>query len=175
MSREKRNIVFIGFMGTGKTTIARELSKAIGCRFVDSDKIISEESGMTVEEIFETLGEEIFRKIEREVIKNISNLENAVISVGGGAVVDPENVFNLRKNGILILLTASPETILANISKSETRPLLKKANVLEEIKQLLKKREEAYKNYDYEISVDNLSVEEVLNRAIKLLKENNYI
>lgn len=175
MNRRERNIVFIGFMGTGKTTIARELSKVIGCRFVDSDKIISEESGMTVEEIFETLGEEIFRKIEREVIKNISNLENAVISVGGGAVVDPENVFNLRKNGILILLTASPETILANISKSETRPLLKKANVLEEIKQLLKKREEAYKNYDYEISVDNLSVEEVLNRAIKLLKENNYI
>lgn len=175
MSNVKKNIVFIGFMGTGKTTVARELSKLIGYRFIDSDKMISNELGMTVEAIFETLGEETFRKVEKEIIGKISKWERSIISVGGGAVIDPENATNLKKNGIIILLNASPEIILSRVSKGESRPLLKERNVLGKITELLKEREASYKSYDYEVSVDNLPIEDVSNKVIKILRENKYI
>src|SRR3989304_2819948 len=97
-----RNVVVIGFMGTGKTVIGKRLAAELGYEFVDTDSLIEEQERQSVSEIFRNLGEVHFRKVEKRVIHQISDREGIVVATGGGAVLDPVNVVALRKRGFLI-------------------------------------------------------------------------
>ena len=118
------NIVLIGFMGTGKTTVTRYLKNMLSMEEADVDAMIAEDQGMAIKDIFETRGEEYFRSCESRIIISLENCRRTIISCGGGAVLREENVRNLKKIGPIVLLTARPETILERVKESDERPVL---------------------------------------------------
>ncbi|MDK2918452.1 MAG: shikimate kinase [Candidatus Petromonas sp.] len=168
----KKNIVLIGFMGTGKTTVGKKVAEKISLSFIDSDEEIVKKSGMSINEIFNRFGEEYFRKIEGEVIEELSNLEGYVISTGGGIVKNQENILNLKGKGAIIYLNGSAKKIEENIKKdADNRPLLKTDNVLNKIISLLEERKDLYrKAMDFEIIIDSLSVDEVAEKVIDIYR-----
>ncbi|MEE9499948.1 MAG: shikimate kinase, partial [Candidatus Omnitrophota bacterium] len=99
-----RNIILVGFMGTGKTVVARALSEKLGMRYVSTDHLIEEKEKTSISDIFSKKGENYFRKAEKDVIKDVSLMENVVVDAGGGVVIDPENVEYLKKKGIIVCL-----------------------------------------------------------------------
>ncbi len=147
------NIVLIGFMGTGKSTVGRELARKLKMDYFDTDTMIEEKMGISISEIFERHGEAYFRKIESQVIEEASGMSRAIILCGGGVVLNKRNVENLRKNGKLVLLKAKPETILVRLYEDETRPLLKGRFNLESLRALMQQRD-VYYNSAADIVVD---------------------
>jgi shikimate kinase len=168
-----KNIVITGFMGTGKSTVGNMLAEDYSLDFVDTDVLIEEKAGnKKVTEIFDEYGEAYFRKIEKDVIRDVSLLENAVISTGGGAIADKENLALLKEKSIIICLTASPEVILERIRKEDgIRPLLKVKDPLKRIKELLDSRKEAYMKSDIIIDTSDLTPSEAAETIKTLLKE----
>ncbi|MBN2169348.1 MAG: shikimate kinase [Actinobacteria bacterium] len=136
------NIVLAGFMGSGKSTIGKIISRISGMRFAEIDEMIVSSEGMTIKEIFENSGENGFRRLEKEKIREVSTGEGAVIAVGGGAVLDPENVKMLKSNGIIYLLKVTAGEVRARVGNDTGRPLLGKEP--EEVEQLMRSREKAY-------------------------------
>jgi shikimate kinase len=166
-----KNIVLTGFMGTGKTEVGKILSQRLGYAIIDADSEIEKETGMTITEIFKRYGESRFREIEASVIKRLSGLKNIIISTGGGAVLREENVINLRKNGLIICLTASPETILKRTSNNSSRPLLQVEDPLQKIKELLEYRRPYYEKADIMIDTENKNPLEVAEEIIQKTKD----
>lgn len=173
MVKEKEdpfNIVLIGFMATGKTTIAKELSDSLNIEFIDIDKLIEENTDMLIPEIFEKYGETYFRQIEKETIERISQMENIIISTGGGVCLDPENISNIRKKGKVVLLEADPQTIIDRTENDENRPLLKGKNSIESIKRIMDERKDSYhKAADIVIDTGEKSVENIRDEILKAL------
>ncbi|HZP81941.1 MAG TPA: shikimate kinase [Chthonomonadaceae bacterium] len=118
------NLVLIGFMGTGKTTVGRLCAARLGYRFCDSDAVIEARTGGSIARFFEQHGEAAFRQMEREVIRELAATPGLVIATGGGAALNPENVADLRAGGRVVLLTASPEVLLKRVGDARSRPLL---------------------------------------------------
>ena len=112
-------------MGSGKTSVGKELAKSRGMRFIDLDEYIVEKEGRSINDIFTYETEEYFRNVESEVIREMSTLSNTVISTGGGAVLRKENRDNLSRVGHVVYLKADPETILNRVKDDQSRPLLK--------------------------------------------------
>ena len=139
-----KNIVLTGFMGTGKSEVARELSRLSGLRLIDIDREIESSQQRTISDIFRQDGEEYFRQIETAAIVHFSAIEGAIISTGGGAVLKEENLQALRVNGTIFCLTASPETILERTEGDTDRPLLPSEDRLEKIAELLASRRPFY-------------------------------
>lgn len=149
------NIALIGFMGTGKTTISMTLAEITGFEEVDVDAYIVKKEGMAISEIFEKNGEEYFRKIETNAIREICENKSQIISCGGGAVLKDENVSVLKENGVIALLTATPETIFDRVKDHTHRPVLNNDMSLEHIKKLMEEREPRYQSVaDMKINVD---------------------
>ena len=138
------NVVLFGFMGVGKTTVGRLLAPRLGYRFVDSDDELERDLGIKIHKVFAKLGEPTFRKLEREVIMRLSFGDNQVIAIGGGAVLDFDNVTELRRTGRMILLTASPEEISLRTRADASRPLLVGGHKLARIRGLMEERRERY-------------------------------
>jgi shikimate kinase len=120
-----RAIVLMGFMGTGKSEVGRRLAQRLGRAFVDTDQLVEERTGKRVAAIFADEGEAAFRRLEREAVAEAVGRGGAVIAVGGGAVLDPDNAQILREAGVMIYLTARPEVILRRVGDVATRPLLR--------------------------------------------------
>ncbi len=170
------NIVLIGFRGTGKSTVGRLLAKRLERDFIDSDKHIEGSTGKTISSIFEDDGEEGFRKIEADVIAKLSEEGNKVISAGGGAVLREENVRNLKDNGFLVLLEATPEIINSRIAQdkktTQQRPSLTDKEPLDEIKHLIEQRDHAYKSAaDFTINTSYVSCEDIVNEIITIVNK----
>lgn len=167
----KKNIILIGFMGCGKTTVGRILSKKIGVKFLDTDYQIEKRVMMKIGDIFNKFGEEYFRKLESDVIRNVCKNFSGVISTGGGSVLNKSNVKNLKSTGKLIYLKSSAENILYNLKRStKVRPMLKQNLNINYIQKFIKSRNEIYtKVKDFEINVDDLSIDQVINSIIKLM------
>jgi shikimate kinase len=158
-----RNIVLIGFMGTGKSVVGKRLAAELGLSFFDTDSLIEARTGMKIAEIFEKHGEAAFREIEKEVVREVSQKERCVISTGGGVVTDAENVRNLTSRGELICLTASPETILKRIERrANARPLLSGENPLERIRTLLQERRPFYTQASFTLDTTYLSIDKIV-------------
>lgn len=119
-----RAIVLMGFMGTGKSEVGRRLAQRLGRAFVDTDQLIEERAGKRVATIFAEDGEPAFRQLEREAVVDAAGRGGAVVALGGGTVLDPENVRCLRDAGVLVYLTARPEVILRRVGNPSSRPLL---------------------------------------------------
>jgi len=147
--------VLTGFMGTGKTEVGKELSRLLDMKLIDVDTEIEKSRKLTINDIFKKFGEPRFREIETEMIKNLSEKKNIIISTGGGAVLKQENMNALRKNGVIVCLTASPETILKRTSRNNDRPLLQVENPLKKIKELLNFRKPFYEKADIIINTND--------------------
>jgi shikimate kinase len=170
------NIVLIGFRGTGKSTVGRLLAKRLERDFIDSDKQIESSTEKTIKSIFEEDGEEGFRKIEAGTIAELSKADNKVISAGGGAVLKEDNVRNLKDNGFLVLLEATPEIIHNRIEQDEKttqqRPSLTDKKPLDEIKHLIEQRDHAYKSAaDFTINTSYVSCEDIVNEIITIVNK----
>lgn len=143
-----KNIVLIGFMGSGKTTIGKIVAKENKMQFIDTDDYIEKMSGKSVKYIFETYGEEYFREIEKKAILEIHKIMPVVISTGGGIVLQEINMNLLKINGVVFFIYAPIEKIVSNISTdSKIRPLLNKKDWITEAKDLMKKRSFLYYKY----------------------------
>ncbi len=169
---QKKNIVLIGFMGTGKTAVGIRLASRLGREFVDTDKEIEKVVGMPVREIFQKYGQTRFRSEESLVIKQVSARTGMVIATGGGAVINPDNVSNLKANGVLVCLQADPQIILERVNrKRRTRPLLRKGTTVEDISEMLEQRREYYEQADILIDTAGMEPEAVVGKIIESLKE----
>lgn len=162
------NIILIGFMGCGKTTIGMELSKEKDMVFVDTDILIQRKLSLSIDDIFNYYGQHFFRLVEKEVISEISKLQNGVISVGGGAFIDKKNIEILKDTGIVIFLKGRINTILRKI-KEDGRPLLKGQNLTNTIA-LYESRLPYYKKADLEICIDGLTPDKIVKEIISNIK-----
>lgn len=166
----RKNIVIAGFMGTGKSTVAKQLARKLKMEFVDTDQVIEENQGMSIADIFARYGEDYFRQQENKLVKELSQRENMVIATGGGALLSSDNAKMLSQKGEIICLYADPTTIYNRLKRKNNRPLLRGENVLESINKLLKERKKVYDNIKLKIDTSDLSIKEVVDRIIELLK-----
>ncbi len=163
-------IVLTGFMGTGKTSVGEELSRRLGCPFIDTDTLIEKREGMPVSLIFREKGEDYFRKVERAVVEEVSLNNNVVIATGGGVIKDERNVRNLSRMGIIIWLKADPKIILRRVMlEGGKRPLLDVEEPLEEIMRLLSERERFYMKADLSIDTGYITPGEAAQDIIERL------
>lgn len=167
-------IVLIGYRGTGKTTIGRQLAGKLGYAFVDVDPLIEQSAALPIAEIFRRFGEPHFRDLEARIIAQLDPQTPAVISTGGGAILRKDNVENLRRNAFVVWLFASPETLLTRIRADATtaarRPNLTALPPLDEIRHLLQQRHPLYQAAsDIQIDTQNLSIAEILAAILSRL------
>lgn len=154
------NIVLCGMMGSGKTTVARALENIYGFSVVDTDEIIVRRHG-EINAIFRDLGEQAFRDIESQTVKEVSALDGYVISLGGGVVLRRINVEELKKNGKIFYLRTRAETVIARVKGDSSRPLLQ-GNLEERVHAILKDRSKVYEEAaDVVIDTDDKSPEEI--------------
>ncbi len=159
--KRARNLILIGFMGTGKTSVGQRVARSLGFRFVDTDKLIVKQAGKPIPKIFEDEGEDAFRRLETEVLRSCADGEGQVISTGGGIVTREENRGILRDAGYVIWLRASPEVIYERVRRNRNRPLLQTADPMKTIHDLLEARNELYEACaDLSIKTDHLTMDE---------------
>lgn len=158
------NVILIGFMGCGKSSVAVKLSYRLKQPMTDTDKWIEKKQGKTISEIFEQEGEEAFRQMETEALQALKeSAKNQVISVGGGVAVREKNRTLLKEIGKVVYLRAKPETIYERVKEDANRPLLQCANPMERIQKLLEERKEAYETAaDLIVDVDGKTFGQIL-------------
>lgn len=165
-----KNIYLIGFMGAGKSTIARELTAVTGAKQIEMDQLIEEQQGMAITEIFAQYGEGHFRDLETELLKSFAKEENMVVSCGGGSVLREENAAIMKESGKIVLLTALPETIYERVKDCTNRPILNGNMNVDFIRSLMEKRRERYETVaDIEIATDGRSKEEICQEILGLI------
>ncbi len=167
-----KNIILTGFMGTGKTAVGRRLAMLLNMELIDVDTEIEKSQQMTINEIFRQFGEPGFREIETEMIQKLSERKDVIISTGGGAVLKQKNMDALRKQGIIICLMASPQTILKRTSHNSNRPLLKVKDPFEKIKELLNFRKPFYEKADILIDTENKTPLQIAEEIIDKIKDS---
>lgn len=170
-----KNIVLIGFMGTGKTVVGRLLARRLRREFIDTDTEIERLMGKTVAQIFAREGAVRFRSEEGLLVKRLAGREGLVIATGGGMVLNPGNLGLLKGNGVLVALTASPEVIYNRVRNKKTRPLLLNCDVRNKIKELMQERESAYEAAEITVDTGICSIVEAVEQIIRYLLERNYI
>ncbi len=169
-------VALIGFMGAGKSRIGWELSRELSLNFVDTDKVIERVAAMSIPTIFKLYGEPTFRDYETEIVRRCTRLDEVVISTGGGAVLNADNRDMLKARGPVVLLTASPETTYKRTCYKRGRPLIDVANPIEQISELMTKRQRYYQDAaSVTVSTDERQsyevVEEIIYKLEKLKKE----
>jgi len=163
-----RNIVLVGFMGTGKTTIATAVARALKMRYVSIDDLIEKREKRTINEIFTTDGEDYFRDVESLVVRELSGRDGLVIDTGGGVVIRPENMAALKSGGTVICLTADEETVMARTKKYKHRPLLNVEDPKARIRALLAKRSPLYAAADYTVDTGTLTARQAVARIMEI-------
>jgi len=168
-----KNIVLVGFMGTGKTMVGKLLATQLKRRRLCLDDMIEWRVGKPITRIFEEDGEPYFRKIESEVVKVASHDKSVVIDAGGGVVIDRSNIKRLKEHGIVICLIARPEVIYNRTKGRMHRPLLNISDPVAGIKELLNKRQEYYSRADYTIDTSDITPEEIAAKILDIMKRKN--
>jgi len=170
---ENGHIFLIGFMGSGKSTVAKTIRRLYGMQYLEMDKKIADEAGMSISEIFQEKGEEAFRKMETGLIRRLAGEKNMVVSCGGGVPMRAENVEEMRKQGTIVWLTASPETIFGRVRGRHHRPLLEGHMNLDYISSLMEERRPKYeKAADIQISTDGKTLEEIAAEIYQRTAQN---
>jgi shikimate kinase len=163
----RRNIVLAGFMGTGKTVTGRVLARRTGLELVDMDALIEVRQGKTIPEIFAQDGEPVFRAMERALVRELSKQSGLIISTGGGIVLDPDNISDFEKTGLVVCLNASPDIIFQRLEKDTHRPLLS-GDKKGQIAALLETRKPLYAAIAHGIPTDGLTAEQTADRILEL-------
>lgn len=176
MSKGINNIFLIGFMGAGKSTIAKALQRELGFPLVEMDERIVQEQGMSINDIFAQYGESHFRDIESQLVVDLGEQEPSIISCGGGVVVRPQNTQNMKKSGKIVFLTATPETIYERVKNSTDRPILNGHMNVEYIAELMEKRRALYEEAaDITIQTDGKTREQICAEIIGKLRNTNEV
>jgi shikimate kinase len=168
-----KNVVLIGFMGTGKTSIGRMLAARLGCAFHDLDRKIEEKHGTSIPAMFKEHGEAYFRAREKEAVRDAAGRSHLVIATGGGTVKDPENAELLRKNGVIVALTADVDTILMRTAARGSRPVLDQADAGDRraaVVQLLEERRHLYEDADITVDTSGRSPLEVTEHILQAIR-----
>jgi len=166
-----KNIVLIGLMGSGKTTVGKIIAENLSRKFIDTDDLIINTAEKSIKQIFSEDGEIVFREIETKIIEQVSKENNTVISTGGGAVLKEINIKNLQNNGILFYLYASPEQIFERIKGDSQRPLLNTENPVETLRNIQIQREKYYNQANFKISTGNKTVNIIADEIIEIIKD----
>ncbi len=166
--RQIHNIALIGFMGTGKSTVGRLVADQLHFEFLDTDELIESRAGKTIAAIFAGDGEAAFREMEKNVVTELSSRRRTVISAGGGMGANAANLASLKQHALVICLWASPEKIWDRVRSQTHRPLLKEADPLAKIRQLLAAREPVYKEADVLLNTELRPLKEV---AVQVLHQ----
>ena len=164
--RQVRNLALVGFMGTGKSSVGHLVAEELGFAFLDTDALIESRTGKTITDIFAQAGETVFRQLEGDVVAGLAAQDRAVISTGGGLVMDPANLASLKTHALVVCLWASPETIFYRTSHQHHRPLLQEPDPLSKIRTLLAQREAAYKKADVLVNTESRSMKEVAQQVL---------
>lgn len=168
MKKTNGNLILIGLMGAGKTTLGRQLAQMYGCPFYDSDFEICSASGVSVSTIFEMEGEEGFRHRETLMLKKLTALDGIVLSTGGGSVLREENRHCLRGHGTVVYLHATPEVLLERTRYDNSRPLLKTENPLQKLRELYAVRDPLYRETAH-IVIESESCAKTLRKLVDVL------
>jgi len=167
-----KNLVLLGMMGSGKSTIGLSISKKLNTNFFDIDKIIEEDQGMRISEIFEKKGEKFFRNIEEKTTLGILKSSQSVISLGGGSWLNEKIRKEIKlNNNISFWLNWDTAIILNRIKKNNRRPLIKDLNETQ-IQKLILKRSKVYSKADFEINCDKLTKEQIIKKILKIYEGN---
>jgi shikimate kinase len=166
-----RNLYLAGFMATGKTETARALGRALGVPWVDLDREIEREAGMSVAEIFARRGERAFRAAEHRALRVVARPGGRVVALGGGAVCFERNRALLRGSGPVVLLTAPPEVILRRVGRSRTRPLLQGADAPARLRALLARRTRDYRRYRLRVDTAELTPHGAAETVLHVLEK----
>jgi len=165
------NIYLVGLMGAGKTTIGRQLAKALKMPFYDSDKAIEDATGVSIPTIFEFEGEQGFRNREQKMIRQLTELNGIVLATGGGAVLREENRRLLKENGFVVYLKCSVNRILERTRKDTQRPLLRTDNPRARLESLYVEREPLYLSCaDYKVDTGVMPSKTVVKRILENYK-----
>lgn len=165
------NIVLIGFMGAGKSTIAGMMHEAFSMEVIEMDQVIADQQGMSIPEIFEKYGEEYFRDLETNLLIDMQDRQNVIISCGGGVALRERNVKEMKRNGKVVFLTASPETILERVKDDNDRPLLNGHKNVEYISRMMETRRPKYEAAaDFIISTDGKSSYDICREIVSELQ-----
>ena len=168
----KKNLVLLGMMGVGKTTLAKIVAKKQSLEFIDIDKNIEKKNSMKISEIFSNKGEAFFRlEEEKEVLKSLKD-SNCVIALGGGAFINKTVRENVLKNAISIWLNIDIETLNSRIKNNYKRPLLKKENNQAKLKRLYVERKKIYELANHKIECGNLSKENIVKKIMTLYEKH---
>ncbi|RDI96080.1 shikimate kinase [Meiothermus sp. QL-1] len=163
-------VALTGFMGVGKSRIGRELARALTLHFIDLDRYIERQMGLSVADIFHHLGEATFRQLEAEAVEELSRKDYLVLSLGGGTFVNPQNRARLLARGPVVALWASPGTILERVSRRPgERPMLKSPDPFARIQQLMREREPIYRQAHLHVSTEGRRIPEVVEEIIERL------
>lgn len=168
-----QNIVLIGFMGTGKTTVGKQLASTLSMKFLDMDNVIVERTGKSIPDIFAQDGEQHFRALERNLAHELSKQSGLIIATGGGIVLNPANISDLSRTGLVVCLSATPAKILERVATDTNRPLLASGDKMEKIEELLYKRKPLYDSISNQIDTTNLSVEEITENIIRTFENSS--
>ena len=169
--KSKENLVFVGMMGSGKSSIGMLIAKKLKLNFIDIDKEIEKELGTSIKKIFETKGESFFRKIEEKITLKKLKSNITIISLGGGAFLNKNIKKEVLKNHLSIWLNWSHQILLDRIKNSKKRPLATNATD-DELIDLIKKRSNIYSKALYEIKCDNLTKGEIVNKIVNIYEKN---
>ncbi|MBQ9278707.1 MAG: shikimate kinase [Lachnospiraceae bacterium] len=166
-------IILVGFMGSGKSSVGKRLSKKLGIRLLDSDTCIEENEKKSINEIFNEYGENAFRNMESELLNKLFlSKDKFILSTGGGMPCFNDNAKMIKKTGVSFYLMSSPDSVLERLKNDTTRPLLQGDDRYEKIKALMSKREDFYREAaDIIIETDGKTVDDITDEIIERLGE----
>ena len=163
-----RNIVLLGFMGTGKSVTARRLAQRLGRELVDMDDVIAQRAGKAIAAIFAQDGEPQFRRLERALVQELSARRGLIVAAGGGVVLDPDNLRDFQHSGLVVCLTAEPAVILRRVTAATHRPLLEGGDKEQKLLALLAARQPLYARLPHRIDTSDLTPAAVADRVLAL-------
>ena len=168
----RRNLVLVGFMGTGKSTLGRIAASALARPFYDTDEVVQERAGCTIREVFARWGEACFRQWEAEAVRDLGQASGLVLATGGGVLGQPGNAAALRAGGLLVGLRARPDVILRRVGGADAaraRPLLAGDDPLARIRALLAAREPMYAGADASLDASDLTLDAAVDALLRLV------
>ena len=168
----KKNIILTGFMGAGKSVIAKKLGYILSRELISTDALIEIKENREIADIFRDSGEEYFRKVESEVIDQVSSKEEQIIDCGGGVVLSHANMDNLKKTGVVFYLSATPDVIYQRVKSQKHRPLLNVDNPQAKIRELLQTRQQFYCKADYTIDTSQKTIDQVAQDILELMRDD---
>ncbi len=169
--KSNKNLVLIGMMGSGKSTVGSLISKKLNLKFVDIDNILENEAKMKISEIFKKKGENFFRSLEEKVTLKVLNSTNNVVSLGGGGFLNNKIRKEVLKNNFSVWLNCDAKTLLYRIKKSKKRPVVFNLND-SKILELITERTEIYSRAKFKINCDKLNKNEIASKIIKIYENN---